>query len=89
MVLSDSIAQPLALTSKKSDALTVFVSEPLCCTALYVHGDLIIEEDAFLEAEAVYASGTITGSERIAGSIVLEQYTSGTDYHVQLVERFV
>ena len=89
MVLSDSIAQPLALTSKKSDALTVSVREPLCCTALYVHGDLIIEEDAFLEAEAVYASGTITGSERIAGSIVLEQYTSGTDYHVQLVERFV
>ncbi len=89
MALNASLTQPLALISVNSQPITVSVSEPVCCTELFVHGDLIIEEDAFLEADAVYVSGEITGSERITGSIVLEQYTSGTDYHVQVLERLV
>ena len=62
---------------------------PIRCTELYVHGDLIMEEDAFLEADAVYVSGQITGNDRISGSVVQEAYTSGLDYHVQVVERLM
>ena len=89
MVLNTSVTQPLALTSTKNSDFTVSICEPIRCTELYVHGDLIMEEDAFLEADAVYVSGQITGNDRISGSVVQEAYTSGLDYHVQVVERLM
>lgn len=89
MVLNTSVTQPLALTSTKNSDFTVSICEPIRCTELYVHGDLIMEEDAFLEVDAVYVSGQITGNDRISGSVVQEAYTSGLDYHVQVVERLM
>ena len=89
MVLNTSVTQSLALTSPKNSDFTVSSREPIRCTELYVHGDLIMEEDAFLEADAVYVSGQITGNDRISGSVVQEAYTSGLDYHVQVVERLM
>ena len=89
MVLNTSVTQSLALTSTKNSDFTVSIREPIRCTELYVHGDLIMEEDAFLEADAVYVSGQITGNNRISGSVVQEAYTSGLDYHVQVVERLM
>ena len=89
MVLNTSVTQPLALTSTKNSDFTVSICEPIRCTELYVHGDLIMEEEAFLEVDAVYVSGQITGNDRISGSVVQEAYTSGLDYHVQVVERLM
>lgn len=86
-ILNTSITQPIALTSIENNPVTVSICEPLYCSMLFIHGDLIIEDDGFLEADAVYVSGQITGRERIAGNIVLEQYATGIDYHVQAVER--
>lgn len=85
VILADSIQQPLAITSSCDQPVLVTVTEDITCSILYVHGDL--ELQAPLQAEAVYVSGQIQGQTMLESPIVEQQYTTETDYRIQVLER--
>ena len=85
IALSQSMQQPLAIGSLTNQPVHVTVTEPISCAVLYVDGDLTVE--ASLEAEVVYTSGQIIGLDQIACAQVFQQYTTESDYRLQVINR--
>ncbi len=85
VVLTESFTQPLVISSLDNQPVIVIVSDPISCDTLYVQGNLEVE--AALQAEAIYVSGSITGTAFIDCQLIEQQYMTEPTYQLQVVER--
>ncbi len=85
--LQDSCTQPLGITSAEDTAISVAVIDEITVDDLYICGNLIVGEDASLQAETIYVSGEIFGTEQIVCEAIYSHYTDTVPYQVRVQDR--